>query len=206
MLMAHGSVKYVPYLLTNLSSMAFDYCVRQKMGGLHLSYGVLNQVPVLPPATYMQATPWSSGKMLAEWLLPRVLELTYTAWDLQPFAIDCGLAKDAPPFRWDEARRFLLRCELDAAYFHLYLRREKEEQAGNYTHADKCADVAYIMDSFPIVRRKDEERWGSYRTKETILTIFDAMARAEKDKSAYITLLDPPPADPLVAHPPRESR
>jgi len=120
---------------------------------------------------------------------------------LQPFAIDCGLAKDAPPFRWDEARRFLLRCELDAAYFHLYLRREKEEQAGNYTHADKCADVAYIMDSFPIVRRKDEERWGSYRTKETILTIFDAMARAERDKSNYSTLLDPPPADPLVAHP-----
>ena len=29
-----------------------------------------------------------------------ILELTYTAWDLQPFAQDCGY--DGPPFRWDE--------------------------------------------------------------------------------------------------------
>ena len=34
-------------------------------------------------------------------------------------ACDCGWS--GPPFRWDEERRFLLRCELDAAFFHLYL-------------------------------------------------------------------------------------
>lgn len=26
---------------------------------------------------------------LRDWLLPRVLDLTYTAWDLEPFARDC---------------------------------------------------------------------------------------------------------------------
>ena len=52
-------------------------------------------------------------------MLPRVLELTYTAWDLKSFAADCGY--DGPPFRWDEERRFQLRCELDASFFHLYL-------------------------------------------------------------------------------------
>lgn len=36
-------------------------------------------------------------------VLPRVLELTYTAWDLEPFAKDCGF--DGPPFRWDKERR-----------------------------------------------------------------------------------------------------
>jgi len=56
---------------------------------------------------------------LNEWLTRRVLELAYTAWDLERFAMDCDY--DGPPFRWDEERRFLLRCELDAAYFHLYL-------------------------------------------------------------------------------------
>jgi hypothetical protein len=55
-------------------------------------------------------------------------------------AHDCGY--DGPPCRWDEARCFLLRCELDAAYFHLY----------GIAHDD----VDYIMDTFPIVRRKDE--------------------------------------------------
>jgi hypothetical protein len=33
----------------------------------------------------------------------------------------------APPFRWDEDRRFLLRAELDAAFFHLYLRADVNE-------------------------------------------------------------------------------
>jgi hypothetical protein len=37
----------------------------------------------------------------------------------EPFAQDCGWP--GPPFGWDEDRRFLLRCELDAAFFHLYL-------------------------------------------------------------------------------------
>jgi hypothetical protein len=47
------------------------------------------------------------------------IELTYTAWDLEPFAQNLG--RSNPPFRWDEERRFLLRCELDSALFHLYL-------------------------------------------------------------------------------------
>jgi hypothetical protein len=73
-------------------------------------------------------------------IVPRVLELTYTAWDLQPFAQDVGY--DGPPFIWNEDRRFLMRCELDALYFHLYgIVRD---------------DVDYIMEPFPIVKRKDE--------------------------------------------------
>ncbi len=49
---------------------------------------------------------------------PSFLEFTYTAWDLEPFARDVGY--DGPPFRWDPKRRFLLRAELDAAFFHFY--------------------------------------------------------------------------------------
>jgi hypothetical protein len=90
------------------------------------------------------------------WLLPRVLELTYTTHDLAAFARSCGYA--GSPFAWNEARRFLLRCEIDAAFFHLYgLSRE---------------EAAYVMDTFPITRRKDEQQYGSYRTKETILSVY----------------------------------
>jgi len=66
----------------------------------------------------------TGGATLGEWLLPRVLELVYTSHDLAPFASDCGY--DGPPFPWDEERRFQLRCELDAAFFHLYLGTEQE--------------------------------------------------------------------------------
>ena len=187
------------YLVAILNSLVLDFVTRQKVGGTHLTYNYIEQLPVLPPAVFDQPCPWagftaenaesaekspassalsaSSAVSYSAWLRPRVLELTYTAWDLQPFAEDLGYA--GPPFRWDEERRFLLRCELDAAFFHLYgINRE---------------DAAYILDTFPIVRRKDEERHGEYRTKRVILEIYDALAEAAGSGRPYQTRLDPPP-------------
>lgn len=176
-----------PWLLPPiLSSYAADYCVRQKIGGTHLTMNYLRQVAVLTPSTFNKSICIYSNKTVEDFIIPRVLELTYTAWDLEPFAQDCGF--NDPPFRWDEARRFLLRCELDAAFFHLYgIERD---------------DVAYIMDTFPIVKRKDEAAHGSYRTKDTILEIYDAMTEAMATGQPYQTRLDPPPADSRCCHPP----
>jgi hypothetical protein len=106
----------------------------------------------------------------SQWTSPLA---TYTAWDLEPFARDCGY--DAPPFRWDEQRRSLLRAELDAAFFHLY-----------GIHRD---DAAYILDTFPIVRRKDIEKYGEYRTKSLILEIYDQLAAATHTGQPYQTRL-----------------
>ncbi len=94
---------------------------------------------------------------------PRVLELVYTSWELEPFARDCGFS--GALFLWDEERRFQLRCELDAAFFHLYgIARE---------------DVEYIMETFPIVKRKDMAAFGEYRTKHTVLVHYvDLEARS----------------------------
>jgi len=154
--------------------------------------------------------------MVENWLSPRVLELTYTAWDLEPFASECGWS--GPPFRWNEERRFLLRCELDAAFFHLYLpsdangdwRRAEDETAEELACLQASFPtpgeaVAYILDTFPIVKRKDEEKFnGDYRTKRVILEIYDAMADAMRTGRPYQTRLDPPPADPSCRHPKRK--
>jgi len=64
--------------------------------------------------------------------------------------------------------------------------------------------VSYIMDTSPIVRRKDEAKFdGDYRTRRVILDIYDAMQQAIATGKPYHTRLDPPPADPGLAHPPR---
>ncbi len=169
----------LPLLAVCLDTYVLDYTARQKVGGTHLKYHVFKQLPVLPPTTYVQSTPWFPSKALYEWLLPVVLELTYTAWNLELFATDCGY--DGPPFGWDEERRFLLRCELDAAYFHLYgIRRD---------------DVDHILETFPIVKRKDEQAHGEYRTKRVILDIYDAMQQAMETGTSYHTRLAPPPAN-----------
>ena len=162
---------------------------------------------------------WSAGcQTLHDWLLPRAIELTYTAWDLEPFAQDCGWP--SPPFRWDEERRFLLRCELDAAFFHLYLpatreggwkpaRRAEgavrdeipEQLAELQRHFPTPRDaVAYIMDTFPIVTRKDEEKFGTYRTKETILKIYDDLAESQRTGDPYVSPLNPLPGPPTDKH------
>lgn len=43
------------------------------------------------------------------------------------------------------------------------------------------------METFPIVKRKDEQRHGEYRTKRVILEIYDEMARATATGDAYHT-------------------
>lgn len=214
---------YLLGLLANLNSFVFDYLGRQKVGGLHYTYFILKQLPIILPPSYDERIPWKSAEMFLDWIDSRILELTYTAWDLEAFAKDCGY--DGPPFRWDEERRFLLRCELDAAYFHLY----------DIEHDD----VDYIMDTFPIVKRKDEAKHGEYRIKRVILEIYDEMQECKNDTGvsnldltakssispegsalradaksrfstptsflhSYQTRLDPPPADPRVAHPERK--
>src|SRR5579885_3145250 len=176
-------------LLGLLSSFAFDYCARQKLGGATLNFFIAYQLPVLAPAAFAAPAPWDGARTLDDWIRARVLELVYAARDLEPFARDHGY--DGPPFRWDPERRFLLRCELDAAFFHLYgLERD---------------DVDYVMDTFPIVRRRDEQTYGEYRTKRLILELYDELAEAIATGRPYQTRLDPRPADPRAAHPPRKA-
>lgn len=198
------------------NSFVADFVTRNKLDGTHLTYSILKQLPVLPPATYAQPCPWlrdpkyqtPNPPTILDWLLPRVLELTYTAWDLEAFAQDCGWP--GPPFRWNEDRRFLLSCELDAAFFYLYLGTDDEwqQQPEALTRAFPTPRhaLSYIMDTFPIVKRKDEAKHGSYRTKDTILEIYDALAEAKASGISYQTLLDPVPASFRAAHPPQISK
>lgn len=166
-------------LLSCFNSLVFDFVARQKVGGSHLKYFTVRQLPVLLPSAYEVPVPWAPLLKLAAWIVDRVLELTYTAWDMQPFACDVG--DGGPPFVWDPERRALLRAELDAAYFHLYgLER---------------AEVDHVLDTFPIVKRKDEARFGEFRTQRLILECYDSMSSAVATGTPYTTLLDPPAGD-----------
>jgi hypothetical protein len=143
--------------------------------------------------------PWAEGPLRQD-ILQRVLELTYTAYDIEPFAEYLwndvlikrnGLSNSPGPFKWDEERRFLIRCELDAIYFHLYgIGRD---------------DAVYVMETFPIVKRKDEHKYGEYRTKRVMLECYDAMAEAMKISRPYQMILNPPSADRRIAHQPLNS-
>lgn len=75
----------------------------------------------------------------------------------------------------------MLRCELDAAFYHLY--------------GIERNDADYIMDTFRVFKPREEAAHGEYRTKRVILEIYDQMARAAETGQTYQTLLDPPPVE-----------
>ncbi|EHY91211.1 Eco57I restriction-modification methylase domain-containing protein [Saccharomonospora azurea] len=164
-----------PLLQAALTSVACDYVLRQKLGGTNLTFNYFQQIPV--PATDALA-------IFKIFIAPRIIELTYTSYDMEPFARDLG--DTGAPFRWDEERRAVIRAELDALFFHLYgISREGAD---------------YILDTFPIVKRKDEAKYGTYRTKDLILAEYDRMAEAGVsldnplvDGENYTSTLTPPP-------------
>ena len=175
LMMPSRNPRLVTALYANLSSIAFDYCARQKVGGLHLTYFALRQLPALHPEVYAMPAPWAPSIQIRDWLLPRVLELTYTAWNLKAFAEDCG--DDGAPFIWNPERRFHLRCEIDAAFFHMYgISRD---------------DADYILDTFPVLKQSEERVYDEYRTKRVVLEIYDSFAAAAKEGVPYDSPLAP---------------
>ena len=151
-----------PLILANLNSFAFDFVTRQKIQGQTLNLFILEQLPILPADSYCNHI----GEVHMSDLVRReVLKLTYTASDLEPFAQDMGYHGD--PFPWDEEERRHSRARLDALYFLLYgLGRD---------------DAAYIMDTFPIVRKQDVDAFGRYLTKEMVLAYMAAFEAGDTE-------------------------
>jgi very-short-patch-repair endonuclease len=153
------SAIHLSCFLANLNVLIFDWALRQKIGGTHLTFFILRQLPVLPPSVYTAED--------LRFIVPRVLELTYTAWDMKPFADDVWREADEglravirphpptpspaalgegfpfPPFTWNEERRAILRAELDAYYARLYGLTRKQ--------------LRYILDPADLTERELED-------------------------------------------------
>jgi hypothetical protein len=170
-------------MLATLNSFVLDYVLRQKASGGNLNFYIFEQLPIPPPEVFEAATQWSGSETFCNWILRRVLELTYTSWDFREFASACGYT--GAPFRWNEDRRFLIRCEIDAAMFHAY--------------GIETGDLEYILSTFPIVKKQDEQEYGSYRTAQVIREVFDGMQQAAAAGNAYQTRLKSEPADASLA-------
>ncbi|MBN8517095.1 MAG: N-6 DNA methylase [Candidatus Accumulibacter sp.] len=159
------SARHQAALLGNWCSLTFDYVARQKVGGTHLTYGYLKQLPVLPPDRY--------SPQALDFIVPGVLELTYTAYDLRAWAEDLG--HRSPPFPWSDGksteRRARLRAELDACYSHIYgLTRDE------LRYILDPADVMgadYPSETFRVLEEGEIRAYGEYRTRRLVLQAWD---------------------------------
>ena len=160
----------VALLLGNLGAIVLDFVVRQKVQSTHLNWYIAEQLPVVPADRYetVRFGPKTAGDIVRV----AVLELTYTAHDMAPFARDMGHIDDTeglkPPFSWDEERRLYLRAKLDAVFFHLY----------GVTDRD---DIRHIYSTFPIVERQEIGAYGRYRSLDLCLAWVNALAAGDPD-------------------------
>lgn len=157
----------VAALLANFGTLILDFCARVKVGGTHLTYGYLKQFPILPPKHYTEAD--------LAFITPRVLELTYTAHDLQPWAQDLGF--DGEPFAFNPTRRAILRAELDAYYAKLY-GLTRDELRYILDPAD-IMGVDYPSETFRVLKNKEQREYGEYRTQRLVLEAWDKLENGE---------------------------
>lgn len=185
---AQNNPAKIAALLCNLSSLTLDFIARHKVGGTHLNFFIAKQLAVFPPSTY-------SDSDLA-FIVPRAVELTYTAIDIKPFYDDV-VAESATydprsgeergkPFAWNSERRARLRAELDAYYATLY----------GLTRDELCyildpADVMgadYPSETFRVLKDKDVRQFGEYRTRRLVLEAWDAL---EQQKPGSVPAIKP---------------
>jgi hypothetical protein len=166
-------------LTANWSALVQDYTARQKVSGLHLKYNVFKQFPILPPSAYSEAD--------IAFIVPKVLELTYTSHSMAPFARDLGY--DGPSFAWDEDRRALLRADLDAWYAKAYgLSRDELRYV---LDPKEVMGADYPSETFRVLQKNEIAKYGEYRTARLVLAAYDRLFASAIEPVATPIRIDP---------------
>jgi hypothetical protein len=150
-------------LCGNYNSLVFDYLLRTSLSQPSIPQGAFEQVALPPPERFDRAA--------MEWLLPRILELSYTAHALTAWARDLGY--NGQPFAFDPDRRALLRAELDAFYARLY-GLTRDELRYILDPADVMGED-YPSETFRVLKNNELRAFGEYRTRRLVLEAWDAL-------------------------------
>lgn len=202
---------------SQMASLAFDYIARQKVGGTHLTYNYLRQLPF-------------GNSDFAFQFISQSLELTYTSWDIKAFADDLWKEADEPlreaiQVRWEENKSTTgghewripewaeaypeieweqdkgcplppfkwdedRRAQLRAeldAYFALLYGLERDELRYILDPQDVYGED-FPGETFRVLKEKDIRKYGEYRTRRLVLAAYDRL-RPNWDMESHLTKL-----------------
>ncbi len=188
--------------IANFNTIVFDYLLRQKLSGTHLSFFVFKQIPVIENHSYSDDI-----KIV---IYQKTFELIYSSWDIKAFADDVWKEADAPlreaiqqqwndnrdatgghtwsppewcetdmegcplpPFKWDEERRATLKAELDAIYAKLY--GLTTEELRYILDPQDVYGPDFPGETFRVLKEKEIRKYGEYRTKRLVLEAWERM-------------------------------
>lgn len=108
-------------------------------------------------------------------IVSRILELTYTVHDINPWAKDLGY--NGKPFALNSERRAMLRAELDAYYAKLHgLARNELRYILNSADA---MDEDYPDGTFRVLKINQINQFGDYRTQRLVLDAWEKLENGE---------------------------
>jgi hypothetical protein len=200
-----GTLKSI-FFISNWNSIVFDFVVRQKVAGLHLSQNYTKQFPVLLPTFY---------EFNQVEIIKNTVELNYCSWDIKTFADDVWKEADEdlkaaitkqweenkeftgghewappewceideagcplPPFKWDENRRAVLKAELDAIYAKLY--GLTTEELRYILDPQDVYGPDFPGETFRVLKEKEIRNFGEYRTRRLVLEAWERLNKNEK--------------------------
>ncbi len=167
LLLPEAGAEHAATLIANLNCLTLDFVARQKVGGTHIRKYIIEQLPVIPRSAYRAVH--------VNFIVPRVLELTYTSHAMAPFARDLGY--EGKPFAWNEDRRAHLRAELDAFFARAYgLTRDELRYV---LDPEDAMGPGYPSETFRVLKTNEIRRFGEYRTARLVLDAWDRIERGE---------------------------
>jgi hypothetical protein len=149
-------------LCAALNSFVFNFLVRLRQSGANVSKSVYEQVPV-PVAVAAALVKDDLDDPSLEEAIQLALELIYAAPDLAGFAQ--AAACNRAPYAWNPTRRQELRVRIEAMLFRWY---------------GLADDVLPVMESFPILQRREIARHGDYRLARGIVRALEEIPAAKQ--------------------------
>jgi hypothetical protein len=134
---------------------------------MNYSYYFMEQLPVLPATSFNESD--------LAFIVPRVLELTYTSNSMTPFAHQLGYY--GAPFSWGEDRRALLRAELDSWFARAY-GLSRNDLRYILDPADLLGED-YPSETFRVLKKNEINKYGKYRTQRLVLEAWDRQAAGD---------------------------
>ncbi|MFR4080567.1 MAG: Eco57I restriction-modification methylase domain-containing protein [Prevotella sp.] len=171
LLYAERGTMPVASLCAMMSSLTFDFAVRQKVGGINMSTFFVKQFPVLTPDQIPSA--------MQRQIVKRVAELCYFNHDMDGWASELWdemneeQRAELPqlgaqqPWIYNPERRAILQAELDAIFAHLY-GLNTEELRYILDPEDVCGKGC-INETFRVLKDNEIRLYGEYRTKRLVL-------------------------------------
>lgn len=171
LLYAERGTMPVASLCAMLSSIVFDYTIRQKVGGKNISTFFVKQFPVLTPDQIPSVMQWQ--------IVKRVAELCYFNHDMDGWAEELWeemreeQRAELPqlgaqqPWVYNPERRAILQAELDAIFAHLY-GLDTEDLRYILDPEDICGKGC-INETFRVLKDNEIRQYGEYRTKRLVL-------------------------------------